>query len=65
MNVFSKVVAGWVWEVHAIDSEHIEFTVLEDGCPDAGNDSTGSTWTWTACELIVPEEGTVSCDSLE
>jgi hypothetical protein len=57
--------AVWVWEVHAVDSEHIEFTILEDGCPEAGSDSTGFTWTWTACKLEVPTEGLVTCDPME
>jgi hypothetical protein len=57
--------AVWVWEVHTVDSEHIEFTILEDGCPEAGSDSTGFTWTWTACELNVPEEGAATCEAPE
>ncbi|MCK5428239.1 MAG: hypothetical protein KAI94_02145, partial [Anaerolineales bacterium] len=57
--------ALWVWEVKEIDGEHIKFTILEDGCPEAGSDSTGQTFTWRACTLEIPLEGLVICEPVE
>ena len=56
--------AVWVWEVNNIDDNSLQFTVVEDDCPGAGGDSTARKWTWSACELEIPDDGFVVCDPI-
>ena len=42
--------------------ESLRITVIEDGCPEAGGDSTGLKTTGLACNWEFPEEGSVSCE---